>query len=71
MPSLDEFPALTSPLSASAPAVPVWPADVGEGTWALPNQTILPEDSRPRPALPEVCTQSLDSDSKDPRDRSS
>ena len=54
LPNLDDFPPLTSQLSTSAPAVPVWPADVGEGTWALPNQTILPEDSRPRPALPEV-----------------
>lgn len=54
MPNLDEFPPLSSQLSSSAPAVPVWPADVGEGTWALPNQAILPEDSRPRPTLPEV-----------------
>lgn len=56
LPSLEDFPPLTNQLSSSAPALPVWPADVGEGPWALPNQSILPEDSRPRPSLPEVHT---------------
>lgn len=43
-------------LSASAPTTaPLWPPGLGEGgALALPNQGILPEDSRPSRGIPEV-----------------
>lgn len=56
LPDIDDFPVTTPQLSTSAPPAPAapWAADIGEGSLALPNQAILPEDSRPRRVLPEV-----------------
>lgn len=46
---------LESLLSSSAPATAaVWPLEIGEGSLALPNQAILPEDSRCTTAVPKV-----------------
>ena len=55
-PQLPQLAPLSSQLSGSAPAVPasVWPSGRGEGALALPNQAILPEDSRPLHVVPEV-----------------
>ena len=53
---LPQLAPLLTQLSVSAPAVPasVWPSGLGEGALALPNQAILPEDSRPLHVVPEV-----------------
>ena len=55
-PQLPQLAPLSAQLSVSAPAVPasVWPSGLGEGALALPNQAILPEDSRPLHVVPEV-----------------
>jgi hypothetical protein len=56
LPDINDFPVITPQLSSSAPLdVTPWSSNqVGDGSLALPNQAILPEDSRPRRVIPEV-----------------